>query len=139
MKLAIVVSKFNPKVTTGLLRGAKKYLESKNITDVEVIDAPGAFEIPLIAKKLAMKSTIDGVICLGAVVKGDTAHFEYISEAATKGILNTMLEVNKPITFGILTTYTSKQAELRSQDDAHNKGIEAAEACYETALIMKEL
>lgn len=133
-RVAIIVSQFNEDVTSGLLRGAKLELSERgaSLDKVPVYSAPGAFEIPLIAKKLAATGQYDGVICLGCVIKGDTAHFEYISQAASIGLMNATLETGIPITFGILTTYTDEQAEVRSRDDSHNKGREAAAACVET-------
>lgn len=133
-RIAIIVSQFNEDVTSGLLRGAKLELAERGavLEAVPVFSAPGAFEIPLIAKKLAETGQFSGVICLGCVIKGDTAHFEYISEATSHGLMNATLETGIPITFGILTTYTDEQAEIRSRDDSHNKGREAAAACVET-------
>lgn len=141
MRFAIVVSKFNEDVTGGLLRGALGYLKSKKskTTDKDVFYAPGAFELPLIAKKLAKQKKYDGVICLGCVIKGDTMHFEFISLGATMGILQAGLETNKPVTFGVLTTTTEEQAVLRSRDNKENKGIEAAAACWETAELLKKI
>ena len=141
MRFAIVVSRFNPDVTNGLLAGAKKFLAGKKIKvhDGDVYPAPGAFELPLIAKKLAAKKKYTGVICLGCVIKGDTMHFEFISLAATMGILQAGLETGKPVTFGVLTTLTDEQATVRSRNDAHNKGIEAAAACWETASLIAGL
>jgi 6,7-dimethyl-8-ribityllumazine synthase len=140
MKFAIIVSRFNSEVTDGLLHGAKKFLAEKNIEQKseDIFYAPGAFEIPLMAKKLAQSKKYNGVICLGCVIKGDTAHFEYISLASTMGIVQTMLETEVPIAFGILTTYTDEQAFVRSRDDAHNKGQEAANACFELATFLKK-
>ncbi|KQX33994.1 6,7-dimethyl-8-ribityllumazine synthase [Devosia sp. Root436] len=139
-RLAIVVSQFNPEVTHGLRDGALKYLSRKGIPIApdNIYSAPGAFEIPLIAKRLA-QSGFDGVICLGCVIKGDTAHFEYISEAAAHGLMQAGLETGKPITFGILTTYTDEQAIVRSRDDEHNKGREAAAACLKVLRIFSTL
>ncbi len=141
MRFAIVVSRFNPDVTNGLLNGAKKFLTEKNIkvADSDVFAAPGAFELPLIAKKLAKKKKYNGVICLGCVIKGDTMHFEYISLAATVGILQAGLDTEKPISFGVLTTMNDEQAIVRSRNDSHNKGIEAAAACWETANLLAKL
>jgi len=141
MRFAILVSQFNPKVTGGLLSGAKKFLAEKKVkvSEADVFAAPGAFELPLIAKQLAKKRKYSGVICLGCVIKGDTMHFEFISLAATLGILQAGLETEKPITFGVLTTLTDEQATLRSRNDAHNKGIEAAAACWETAKLIASL
>ncbi len=141
MKFAIVVSKFNEEVTNGLLDGAVSFLKSKKIAPKEkdIFFAPGAFELPLIAKKLAKTKKYNGVICLGCVIKGDTAHFEYISLAASVGILNASLETGVPITFGVLTTYSEEQAVARSQKNHENKGIEAASACYDSALLLKRI
>lgn len=132
-RLAIIVSRFNEEVTSGLRNGAIAYLAEQGLSvgDDDIYSAPGAFEIPLIAQKLAQSGRFDGVICLGCVIKGDTAHFEYISEAASMGLMSASLATGVPLTFGILTTYTDEQAIVRSRDDAHNKGREAAAACVE--------
>src|SRR3989344_6792364 len=132
MRFAIVVSRFNPDVTNGLLEGAKRFLREKKIkvAESDIYAAPGAFELPLIAKKLAKKKKYSGVICLGCVIKGDTMHFEFISLAATMGILQAGLETEKPISFGVLTVLDENQAEARSRNDSQNKGVEAAAACW---------
>lgn len=140
-RFALVVSRFNETVTGGLRRGAEGFLAAQGITldPADIFAAPGAFEIPLIAKTLAKTGRYDGVICLGCVIKGDTAHFEFISLGAAIGLMETGLEMEIPIAFGILTTYTDAQAEARSADDAHNKGIEAAAACLETAEVLRRI
>ncbi|MBY0470899.1 6,7-dimethyl-8-ribityllumazine synthase [bacterium] len=134
MRLAIVVSQFNPEVTEGLLAGAKAYLSDQGVVldDNDIFMAPGAFEMPLIAQQLAKTQKYGGVICLGCVIKGDTAHFEFISAGATYGLMHASLATGVPITFGILTTYTDEQATQRSALDEHNKGREAAAACVES-------
>lgn len=137
-RLAIVTSRFNDTVTGGLKRGAEAHLTAHGLT-ADHFPAPGAFEIPLLAKTLAQSGRYDGVICLGCVIKGDTAHFEYISLGATVGLMQATLETGVPITFGILTTYTDEQAEARSRDDAHNKGIEAAAACLDSLATLKAI
>jgi 6,7-dimethyl-8-ribityllumazine synthase len=146
MRFAIVVSRFNAEVTEGLLAGATRYLAEQGIPkdSVELVRAPGAFEMPLLAQRIARRSQsaanrVDGVICLGAVIKGDTAHFEFISLGASVGVMQAMLATDVPIAFGILTTYNDEQAESRSRDDAHNKGREAAAACFETAVTLSRL
>ena len=133
-RIAIVVSRFNEPVTSGLKRGALAYLAEQGIKVAEgdIYPAPGAFEIPLIAQTLAKSKQYDGVVCLGCVIKGDTAHFEFISLGSTYGLMQTTLKMEMPITFGVITTYTDEQAIARSRDDAHNKGREAAAACVET-------
>lgn len=132
-RIAIVVSRFNEDVTNGLLSGARASLAEHGIDlpESDLYSAPGAFEIPLIAQTLARTGKYDGVICLGCVIKGDTAHFEYISHAASTGLMAASLATGVPLTFGILTTYTDEQAIARSRDDVHNKGREATLACLE--------
>ncbi len=140
-KIAIVVSRFNTEVTSGLLKGALAYLQEQGVTvrPQDIKEAPGAFEIPIIAQAFVRHGSIDGVICLGCVVKGETAHFEYISDAASKGLMEVSLETNIPLTFGILTTYSQDQAIARSLEDAHNKGREAAAACFETITTIRQI
>ncbi|MBC7384699.1 MAG: 6,7-dimethyl-8-ribityllumazine synthase [Cryobacterium sp.] len=141
MKFAILTSQFNSEVTSGLKKGAHAYLAEKGVASdsIQEFSAPGAFEIPLIAQKLAKCGKFAGVICLGCVIKGDTAHFEFISLGATLGIMQSMLSTETPISFGILTTYTEEQAESRSRENPENKGREAAAACFETVVALKEI
>lgn len=133
-RIAVIVSRFNQEITGGLLAGARAELSESGIAlpDDHVFDAPGAFEIPLIAQRLARTGRFDGVVCLGCVIKGETAHFEYISEAASHGLMNASLATGIPLAFGILTTYDRDQAVRRSRDDGHNKGREAAAACLQS-------
>ena len=139
VRFAIVVAQFNPRITGGLQAGALGYLKKQGIDvdPTDIIEAPGAFEIPLIAKKLAETGKYDGVICIGSVIKGDTAHFEYISEAASQGLMQATLETGVPLTFGILTTFDAKQARIRSRNNSKNKGIEAAAACLESVRVLR--
>ncbi len=139
LRLAIAVSRFNEEVTSGLLRGARGHLAEHGVSvaDRDIIDAPGAFELPLIAQTLVKAGGYDGVVCLGCVIKGDTAHFEFISLGASIGLMTASLSTETPIAFGVLTTYTDEQAEARSRDDAANKGREAAAACLETVLTLR--
>lgn len=132
-RIAIVASKFNSEVTEGLLEGALVELKTAGVQekDIAIFRTPGAFEIPLTAKKLCASKKYSAVICLGAVIKGETAHFEYISYAVTKGILQVSLESGIPVTFGVLTAYTDEQAMERSKPGERNKGAEAARAALE--------
>jgi 6,7-dimethyl-8-ribityllumazine synthase len=140
-KIAIVVSRFNNEVTTGLLNGAISELvnSGRDKNDVRVVECPGAFEIPLVVKELCRSGKYCGIICLGAVIKGETAHFEYISYAVTKGISALTLEFEIPIAFGVLTCYNDEQAVKRSQDNAENKGAEAAKSVIEMIDILKSI
>lgn len=140
-RFAVVVSGFNPEVTGGLLRGAQALLDAEGapVAPGDVIDAPGAFELPLLAQALARTGRYDGVVCLGCVIKGDTAHFEFISLGASVGLMQAGLATETPITFGVLTTYTDEQAVARSRDDAENKGREAAAACLAAAAALRRI
>lgn len=131
-RIAIVVSGFNPEVTDGLLSGALAQLADHQVPVApdDIIRAPGAFELPLIAQALTRTGRYDGVVCLGCVIKGDTAHFEFISLGASLGLMMAGLITETPITFGVLTTYTDEQALVRSRDDSENKGREASAACH---------
>lgn len=139
--IAIVVSRFNPEVTTGLLKGAMETLMANGFKEenITILHVPGAFEIPLAAKQLCRSGKYCGVICLGAVIKGDTAHFEYISESVAHGLMKLNLEMDIPVSFGVLTCYNDEQAEKRSADDEHNKGREAASAVIEMIALLKEI
>jgi 6,7-dimethyl-8-ribityllumazine synthase len=138
-RIAVLQSEFNDEVTGGLKKGALEVLREHGIREVQEFRAPGAFEIPLIAKKLARSGRFDGIICLGCVIKGDTAHFEFISLGATVGIQLASLETGVPISFGVLTTYTDEQARVRSSSDSHNKGREAALAVLGTLKVLNSI
>jgi 6,7-dimethyl-8-ribityllumazine synthase len=140
-RIALVVSEFNPEVTGGLRRGACGWLAEQGVSvaEADVIEAPGAFELPLLAQALARSGRYDGVVCLGCVIKGDTAHFEFISLGASLGLMNASLATETPIAFGVLTTYSDDQADARSRDDAANKGREAAAACFKAIQALRRI
>ncbi|VAW21773.1 6,7-dimethyl-8-ribityllumazine synthase [hydrothermal vent metagenome] len=141
IRMAVVVSRFNQEVTSGLLAGALAYLDEEGIKvgPGDIVEAPGAFEIPLLAQTLAATGKFDGVVCLGCVVKGETAHFEYISEAASNGLINASLAAGIPFGFGILATYDQDQAIARSGENANNKGREAAAACVQSIMSIRQI
>lgn len=140
-KIAIVVSRFNEFVTTRLLDGAVDGLTRTGVADedITVVRVPGAFEIPLAAKRLATSGTYQAVVCLGAVIRGETPHFEYISAEAARGIAQASLESNVPVIFGVITTETVEQAMERSGTKDSNRGFEAALAAVEMASLNDEL
>jgi 6,7-dimethyl-8-ribityllumazine synthase len=140
-KIAIVVSRFNEEVTGGLLKGAISCLTENGYDEKElkIIFCPGAFEIPLTAKHLCRTGRYCGIICLGAVIKGETAHFEYISHAVTQGIMLLNVEFEIPVSYGVLTCYTDEQAICRSSDNPENKGREAAGAVLDMIKLLKEI
>ena len=140
-RFGIVVSRFNPEVTEGLLRGARAALAEAGVadSDISVVRVPGAFEIPLAAMKLAQGKRIDAVITLGCLIKGDTMHFEYIASAASQGIMDVTIATGVPVAFGVLTTLTDEQAAARAADTPDNKGREAALAAIEMATLLRRL
>jgi 6,7-dimethyl-8-ribityllumazine synthase len=140
-RFGIVVSRFNPEVTEGLLRGARAALAEAGVDDgdISIVRVPGAFEIPLAALKLAQSKRIDAIIALGCLIKGDTMHFEYIASAASQGIMDVTTSTGVPVAFGVLTTLTDEQAAERATDNANNKGREAALAAIEMATLLRRL
>lgn len=140
LRFAVVVSRFNSFITDRLLEGAIDALKRHGAEekDIEIYKVPGAFEIPLLTKKLAKKKDIDGIICLGAIIKGDTPHFHYIASETTKGIAQVALESEKPIAFGIITAEDLEQAIERAGTKAGNKGFEAAVSVIEMVNLLRE-
>jgi 6,7-dimethyl-8-ribityllumazine synthase len=132
-KFGIVVSRFNDFISMRLLEGALDALKRSGAEekDITVMRVPGAFEIPLAAKKLAKSGKFDAVICIGAVIRGSTPHFEYISAEVTKGIAQVMLETEIPLSFGVLTADTIEQAIERAGTKSGNKGWDAAVSAIE--------
>jgi len=141
LKFAIVVSRFNEFITRKLLEGAEDALARHGVdmAQVDLAWVPGAFEIPLVAKRLATTGHYDGVICLGAVIRGATPHFDYVAAEVSKGIANTGLQTGVPILFGVLTTDTIEQAIERAGTKAGNKGFDAAEAAIEMANLLRAI
>jgi len=139
LKFAIIVGRFNEMFSKQLLNGALDKLQRHGASDdnIEVTWVPGSFEIPLLAQKVA--PSVDAVICLGAVVRGDTPHFDYVAGEVAKGVAKTSLDTETPVIFGVITTDTIEQAIERSGTKAGNKGAEAAESAIETANVIREL
>jgi 6,7-dimethyl-8-ribityllumazine synthase len=137
----IVVSRFNSLITEHLLKACIDTLvrHGCNKDAITVVWVPGAFEIPLLAKKMATTHKYDAIICLGAVIRGDTPHFEYISSEVAKGIAQSMLECGTPISFGVITADTLEQALERAGAKAGNKGQNAAMAAIETIQVLSSL
>jgi 6,7-dimethyl-8-ribityllumazine synthase len=138
-KFALVVSRFNDFITDKLLGGAVDGLlrSGARDKDVEIVKVPGAFEIPLMAKKMAATGRYNAVICLGAVIRGTTPHFEYVSAEVSKGVAQIGLESEIPVIFGILTTDTIEQAIERAGTKAGNKGWDAAISAVEMANLIE--
>ncbi len=141
LTVGIVASKFNKFVAGRLLTECVKALSKAGVADdaIEVVRVPGAFEIPLVARQLARSGRFDAVICLGAVIRGDTPHFEYISTEVSRGILQASMESNVPVIFGVLTTDTVAQAIERADPDKLNRGADAAKTAIEMVNVMRLL
>ena len=140
-KIGIVVGRFNSFICKRLLEGAIDAIirhggDDKNI---HVARVPGAFEIPLAAKKMADSGKYDGIVCLGAVIRGSTPHFDYVASEVSKGVASVSLDSGVPIAFGVLTTDTIEQAVERAGTKAGNKGFEAAVTAIETINLLKAL
>jgi 6,7-dimethyl-8-ribityllumazine synthase len=140
-KFALIISRFNELISKKLLEGALDCLLRHDVKDkdISVIWVPGAFEIPLVAQKAAQTGKFDAVICLGALIRGATPHFEYISAEVTKGISQVSLQTGLPVIFGILTTDTIEQAVERAGTKSGNKGFSAATSALEMINLFKEL
>jgi len=140
-KFAIVVSRFNELISNQLLNGANDCLmrHGADDKDIKVYWVPGSFEIPLTAKKIALTKKFDAVICLGAVIRGATPHFEYIAAEVSKGIANVGLETGIPVVFGIITSDSMEQALERAGVKAGNKGWDAALTAIEMSDLMNKI
>ncbi len=141
LKFGIVISRFNDFIGERLLGGALDALKRSGADEenVDVFKVPGAFEIPLIAKRVAETGRYDAVICLGAVIRGATPHFDYVAAEVSKGIANVGIDLGVPISFGVLTTDTIEQAIERAGSKAGNKGWDAAVAAIEMANLIKQM
>ncbi|MGW9857024.1 6,7-dimethyl-8-ribityllumazine synthase [Staphylococcus hominis] len=140
LKVAIVVSRFNDFITNRLLDGAKDTLVRHGVEEgnIDVAYVPGAFEIPLVAKKLAQKNDYDAVITLGCVIRGATSHYDYVCNEVAKGVSKANDATNTPVIFGVLTTESIEQAVERAGTKAGNKGAEAAVSAIEMANLLKQ-
>jgi 6,7-dimethyl-8-ribityllumazine synthase len=141
IKVAIVLSLFNEFIGQKLLEGALKSLKENDVDEnnVDIVKVPGAFEIPLAAEKLASLRIYDTILCLGAVIRGETPHFDYVAEAASSGILQVSLKYNLPIAFGVLTTNNVEQAVERAGGKHGNKGYDIAITALEMTDLMKKI
>ena len=141
LKFAVVCSRFNSAITDRLLAGAIDALKRSGAAegDVEIVKVPGAWELPLTAKTLAASGKVDAVIALGAVIRGDTPHFDYVAGQAAAGLAAVQLEAGIPVAFGVLTTNTEEQAADRAGGKAGNKGYDAAMTAIEMAHLVRRL
>jgi 6,7-dimethyl-8-ribityllumazine synthase len=141
LRVAIACGRFNDFITERLLAGAQDALTRHGVDDasITIVWAPGAFELPLVAKQLASSGEFDAVICLGAVIRGATGHYEHVAGQAAAGIQQAQLETGVPVIFGVLTTDTIEQAIERAGTKAGNKGFESAVTAIEMADLLRQL
>jgi 6,7-dimethyl-8-ribityllumazine synthase len=141
LKFGLVVSRFNEFITEKLLEGARDALERHGVSknDIDVAWTPGSFEIPLVAKKLAQSKRYDAIICLGAVIRGGTPHFDYVAAEVSKGVAKVGLESGLPVIYGVITTDTLEQAIERAGSKMGNRGFAAAEHALEMANLIKNI
>lgn len=140
-RIGIVAAKFNGQITGRLLKACVDMLTDRGVrkANMNVVRVPGAFEIPLVARAMAKSGRFDAVICLGAVIRGDTPHFEYISAEVSRGIGQAALDTDVPIIFGVLTTETVAQAVERADTKKFNRGGEAAKSAIEMVRVMRQV
>ncbi len=136
LRVAVAWATFNEAVTGGLREGAVAWLETAG-AEVDVVAVPGAFELPLVARQLATNH--DAVVAIGAVIEGETDHYEHVAHRASEGLMRVMLDTGTPVAFGILTARDPEHARVRSMPGHANKGAEAAEAAVRTALVLRDL
>ena len=141
LKFGVIVSRFNDFITGKLLEGAHDALvrHGAREDDIDVVKVPGSFEIPLVAKKMAMKGKYNAIICLGTIIRGATPHFEYVAAEASKGIASASMETGVPMAFGIITSDTIEQAVERAGTKSGNKGWDAAITAIEMAQLLKKI
>ena len=141
LKFGIVISRFNEFITSKLLDGAHDALvrHGAREEDITVVKVPGSFEIPIVARKMAMKGGVHAILCLGTIIRGATPHFEYIAAEVSKGVASASMETGVPMAFGIVTTDTIEQAVERAGTKSGNKGWDAAVTAIEMAQLMKKL
>ena len=141
LRFAILASRFNDFIVEQLIRGAVDALKRHGAGDkqIEIVRAPGAFDMPLVARKLAQSRKYDAIVAVGAVIKGATAHFDYVAGECASGLARVSQDTGVPIAFGVLTTDTQAQAEARAGSGRDNKGFEAAAAAIEMATLFRRL
>jgi len=139
MRFAIVVARFNRDITERLLEGAEAMFAKHDAADVRVAWVPGAYELPLVAKRCAGAGTVDAVVCLGAVIRGETAHFEFVAGETAAGITRAALDTGVPVIFGVLTVDNREQALDRLGGSAGHKGEEAALTAIEMVSLLRDL
>ena len=141
LRIALLASRFNETITKSLLEGALSALRRHGLDDASITVAwvPGAFELPMAAKRLADSGEFDAIVCLGAVIRGATSHYDYVCSQAASGIARVSLDTGVPVIFGVLTTETIEQAIERSGTKAGNKGFDSAVAAIEMADLLRQL
>ncbi len=140
-KIVIAYSRFNEEITQKLLQGAKEALLSSGVQSNSIMElsCPGAIELPILLKNALLKKEVVGGIALGCVIQGETKHFDYVAGECSRGLMQVMLELNKPIAFGVLTTHNEAQAHARAEEGKNNKGYECAKVLLEMLETIKQV
>jgi 6,7-dimethyl-8-ribityllumazine synthase len=140
-RIALVAARYNEDIVTGLLAGALAAWHKHGGVEaaLRIERVPGAFELPLAARAFALQRTVDAVVALGCVIRGDTAHFDYVAGECARGLQRVMLDTGVPVSFGVLTVDSRAQAQQRAAPDAHNKGAEALETALAMASLLRRL
>lgn len=140
-RYAIVVARFNPKITEGLLQGALEALRENGVAEesIHIVKVPGAFELPLVSKKLAQTGRFDAIVALGAIIRGETSHFDFVANQSAAGVLDASLSTGVPIMYGILTTDNVQQAEARSTKKEGNCGYHYTLGAIEMVNVLKKI
>jgi 6,7-dimethyl-8-ribityllumazine synthase len=139
LRIAVVVARFNDDITTKMLEGAKEAIAKLGVPDYDVAWVPGAFELPLAARKLADTKRYDAVVCLGTVIRGETPHFDFVAGEAGRGIMDVGLDSGVPVVFGVTTPNTHEQALARAGGAKGNKGFDAVSAAVEMATLLRQI
>ena len=141
LKIGIAAARFNEVIVSKLVSGAEDGLQRHGVkeSDIDLVWVPGAYELPLAAKKMAKSGKYDAVICLGAVIRGSTPHFDYVCAEVSKGVANVSLDSEVPVIFGVITTDSIEQAIERAGTKAGNKGFDAASTAIEMANLLKQI
>jgi len=140
-KIAVIWARFNPEITQKLLQGAVERLKQSMVKeeDILIVECPGALEIPVLMKTALSRNDVAGGIALGCVIQGETKHFDYVAGECSRGLMQVMLESNKPVAFGVLTTYDEAQAHARAAEGPSNKGYECADVLLEMLHTIKKV
>jgi 6,7-dimethyl-8-ribityllumazine synthase len=138
LRVVLIRTRWNPEIIDRLAAGVDRMLTQLGVTETEIVEVPGAFEIPFAARTLAVSGRVDAIVAIGAVIRGETTHYDLVSEECARGLQDVQISTGVPIGFGVLATENVEQAQARSEDgDGHNVGADAAQVAVEMALLVR--